>query len=67
MMMNCDKFFAEELQAAGYDLDCKKLYAIYKKSREKHKEAILKGKTKYRKNEAAAMALIPEVEKHLED
>ena len=34
MMLNCDKFFIEELQKAGYDIDYKGLREIYKKSRE---------------------------------
>lgn len=67
MMMNCDRFFIAELQAAGYDLDFKKIRDIYKLSREKHKEEIWKGKAKYRKEEAAAFALAAELDKHLED
>lgn len=32
--MNCDKFFVEELQKEGYDIDYKKITAIYRKSRQ---------------------------------
>lgn len=33
MLLNCDKFFVEELQKAGYDIDYNRLTEIYKKSR----------------------------------
>lgn len=65
MIINCDRFFIAELQAAGYDLDFKKVRDIYKLSREKHREEIYKGKIKYRKQEAevfALMAKLPELD-----
>jgi len=34
MMLNGDRFFVEELQKQGYDIDYKKLVAIYKDSRQ---------------------------------
>lgn len=34
MLINCDKFFIEELQKEGYDLDYKKVVEVYKKSRQ---------------------------------
>lgn len=34
MLLNCDKFFIEELQKEGYDIDYKKVVAIYKQSRQ---------------------------------
>lgn len=34
MLLNCDKFFIQELQNAGYDIDYKKVVEIYKKSRQ---------------------------------
>lgn len=34
MLLNLDKFFIQELQAAGYDIDYKKAVEIYRKSRE---------------------------------
>lgn len=34
MLLNCDKFFIEELQKEGYELDYKKVVEIYKKSRQ---------------------------------
>lgn len=34
MMLNGDRFFVEELQKNGYDIDYKKLVAIYKDSRQ---------------------------------
>ena len=34
MLLNCDKFFIQELQNAGYDIDYKKVIEIYKKSRQ---------------------------------
>ena len=33
-MLNGDRFFVEELQKQGYDIDYKKLVAIYKDSRQ---------------------------------
>ncbi|MCT1634073.1 hypothetical protein M3B16_12485 [Staphylococcus warneri] len=33
MILNCDKFFVEELQKYGYDIDYKKIMDIYKASR----------------------------------
>jgi len=33
MILNCDKFFVEELQKNGYDIDYKKIMQIYKASR----------------------------------
>lgn len=67
MMMNCDRFFIAELQEAGYDLDYKTVRDIYKRSRVKHNEEIMRGKTKYRKAEVAAMEIAAELDKHLED
>ncbi len=29
MILNCDKFFVEELQKYGYDIDYKKIMDIY--------------------------------------
>jgi hypothetical protein len=34
VMMNCDRYFVEELQRQGYKLDYKTITDIYKKSRE---------------------------------
>lgn len=34
MRMNCDKFFIQELQKAGYDIDYKKITEIYQNSRQ---------------------------------
>lgn len=34
MLLNCDKFFIQELQNSGYDIDYKKIIEIYKKSRQ---------------------------------
>ena len=34
MMVNCDKYFIEELQKQGYALDYKTIREIYKRSRE---------------------------------
>jgi len=34
MMLNCDKYFIEALQEAGYDIDYKRLIELYKQSRE---------------------------------
>jgi len=34
MMLNGDRFFVEELQKHGYDIDYKKLVTIYKDSRQ---------------------------------
>lgn len=34
MLLNCDKFFIQELQNAGYDIDYKKVTEIYRKSRQ---------------------------------
>lgn len=34
MLLNCDKFFIQELQYAGYDIDYKKTTEIYRKSRQ---------------------------------
>lgn len=33
MILNCDKFFVEELQKNGYEIDYKKIIDIYKTSR----------------------------------
>ncbi|GAB1614259.1 hypothetical protein HB162lentus_29100 [Mammaliicoccus lentus] len=33
MIINCDKFFVEELQKNGYEIDYKKIVDIYKVSR----------------------------------
>lgn len=33
MLINCDRFFIEELQKNGYEVDYKKLTAIYQSSR----------------------------------
>lgn len=33
MLINCDKFFVEELQKNGYEIDYKKIVDIYKASR----------------------------------
>lgn len=33
MLLHCDKFFVEELQKAGYDIDYKQIIDIYKRSR----------------------------------
>ena len=33
MIINCDKFFVEELQKNGYEIDYKKIVNIYKSSR----------------------------------
>ena len=33
MIINCDKFFVEELQKNGYEIDYKKIIDIYKSSR----------------------------------
>lgn len=34
MLINCDKFFIQELQNQGYDLDYNKVVEVYKKSRQ---------------------------------
>lgn len=34
MLINCDKFFVEEMQREGFDIDYKKLVKIYQNSRE---------------------------------
>lgn len=34
MLLNCDKFFIEELQKEGYDIDYKRLTTIYRQSRQ---------------------------------
>ena len=34
MILNCDKFFIQELQKEGYDIDYKKITQIYKNSRQ---------------------------------
>lgn len=33
MLLNLDKFFVQELQEAGYDVDYKKVVEIYQRSR----------------------------------
>ena len=33
MILNCDKFFVEELKKNGYDIDYKKIMQVYKESR----------------------------------
>lgn len=34
MILNCDKFFIQELQKEGYDIDYKKITEIYRNSRQ---------------------------------
>ena len=34
LLLNCDKFFIEELQKEGYDIDYKKITQIYRNSRQ---------------------------------
>jgi hypothetical protein len=34
MMINCDKFFVEELQKEGFEHDFKRIKEIYRQSRE---------------------------------
>lgn len=35
MLINCDKFFVEQLRERGFDLDYKKLVEIYRESRQR--------------------------------
>lgn len=48
MILNCDKFFVEELQKYGYDIDYKKIMDIYKASR--NSEGFKKDKLKKKEN-----------------
>ena len=48
MILNCDKFFVEELQKYGYDIDYKKIMDIYKASR--NSEGLKKDKLKKKEN-----------------
>ncbi len=34
LILNCDKFFIQELQKEGYDIDYKRITQIYKNSRQ---------------------------------
>lgn len=51
MRMNCDKFFIEELQKEGFDLDYKKVTEIYRNSRQS--EGFKKRKAKQERDERA--------------
>nr|WP_181407156.1 hypothetical protein [Lactiplantibacillus paraplantarum] len=44
MMMRLDKFFVEEMQKNGFDVDFKQLKQIYLDSRNRHSDDIEKGK-----------------------
>ena len=44
MMMRLDKFFVEEMQKNGFDVDFKQLKQIYIDSRNRHSDDIEKGK-----------------------
>ncbi len=44
MMMRLDKFFVEEMQKNGFDVDFKQLKQIYIDSRDRHSDDIEKGK-----------------------
>ena len=46
MMIRVDRFFIEELQKNGYDIDFKSLKEIYKKSKENPGYAEAKAKSK---------------------
>lgn len=45
MMMRLDKFFVEEMQKNGFDVDFKQLKKIYE-SRNRHSDEIEKGKAR---------------------
>lgn len=44
MMMRLDKFFVEEMQKNGFDVDFKQLKKIYAESRKRHSDEIERGK-----------------------
>ena len=46
MMMRLDKFFVEEMQKNGFDVDFKRLKQIYLDSRNRHSDDIEKGKVR---------------------
>lgn len=46
MMMRLDKFFVEEMQKNGFDVDFKRLKQIYIDSRNRHSDDIEKGKVR---------------------
>jgi hypothetical protein len=58
MIINCDKFFVEELQKNGYEIDYKKIVDIYKASRNSDG---LKKKRQLKKEKEAT-----EIQKHIE-
>ncbi|PTJ54253.1 hypothetical protein BU009_12790 [Mammaliicoccus sciuri] len=58
MIINCDKFFVEELQKNGYEIDYKKIIDIYKSSR----------KTEgFKKRQLKKQKEVTELQKHIED
>lgn len=58
MIINCDKFFVEELQKNGYEIDYKKIVDIYKSSRKS--EGFKKRQLKKEKE-------VTELQKHIDD
>lgn len=58
MIINCDKFFVEELQKNGYEIDYKKIIDIYKSSRKT--EGFKKRQLKKEKE-------VTELQKHIDD
>ncbi|EJJ6363189.1 hypothetical protein NJG99_002550 [Staphylococcus pseudintermedius] len=58
MIINCDKFFVEELQENGYEIDYKKILDIYKSSRKS--EGFKKRQLKKEKE-------VTELQKHIDD
>lgn len=58
MIINCDKFFVEELQKNGYEIDYKKIVDIYKSSR----------KTEgFKKRQLKKQKEVTELQKHIDD
>lgn len=57
MIINCDKFFVEELQKNGYEIDYKKIVDIYKASR--NSDGLKKRQLKKEKEAT-------EIQKHIE-
>lgn len=55
MLMSCDRFFVAEMQKNGYDVDYKKLVAIYRASRQS--PAYLRRRQQRMAEEAQMMAM----------
>lgn len=58
MILNCDKFFVEELQKNGYDIDYKKIMQIYKASRNSEG---------FKKRQAKKESEAIELQKHIDE